>query len=227
MIRAAKFQLLFAVTAVLLLCPRADAQGSGRATATIRERIDESRLVTLHNNTRPEATAENDRGPVADDFALDHMLLQLKRSPEREAALEQYIAQLNQRSSPNYHKLLTPDRFAEDFGVAQEDVRAVTGWLESQGFKVNGVQKNGLVIDYSGTARQVRDAYRTEIHNLMVNGRMHFANMSDPQIPAALAPAVEGVISLHNFHPKAYHHARGNYTYTTSNGTFHALAAGD
>jgi len=227
MIRAAKFQLLFAVTAVLLLSPRADAQGSSRATATIRERIDETQLVTLHNNTRPEATAENDRGPVADDFALGHMLLQLKRSPERESALEQYIAQLNDRTSPNFHKWLTPDQFAERFGVAEEDVRVVTDWLESEGLKVNGVQKNGLVIDFSGTARQVRNAYHTEIHNLMVDGRMHFANMSDPQIPAALAPALEGVISLHNFHPKAMHHPRGNYTYTNASGTFHALVAGD
>jgi hypothetical protein len=58
-----------------------------------------------------------------------------------------------------------------------------------------------MVIDYSGTAGQVRIAFRTEIHNLMVNGVSHVANMTDPQIPAALAPAVVGIVSLHNFKP--------------------------
>ncbi|MGA8408118.1 MAG: protease pro-enzyme activation domain-containing protein [Candidatus Acidiferrales bacterium] len=227
MINAAKLPLLFAVFAALSLLPRAGAQELGRPTATIRQPIDESRLVTLHNNTRPEANAQNDRGPVSDDFALDHLLLQLKRSPASETALQQYIAQLHDRNSPNYHKWLTPDQFAESFGVAKSDVIAVSQWLESHGFKVNGVQSSGLVIDFSGNARQVREAYHTDIHHLMVDGRPHFANMSDPQIPAALAPSVEGIISLNNFHPKAMHHPRGNYTYTTSNGTFHALAAGD
>ena len=45
-------------------------------------------LVTLAGNTRPEATVQNDRGAVADSFPLHHMLLQLRRSPEKEVALE-------------------------------------------------------------------------------------------------------------------------------------------
>lgn len=231
MITTAKVRLLLAASAMLFVLPLAQAQNLGRPAPAIREKVDEARLVTLHNNTRPEANATNDRGRVSDDFAIDHMLLQLKRSPERDAALNQYIADLHDKTSPNFHKWLTPAQFAENFGVAKEDVDAVSFWLESQGFKINGVQASGLIIDFGGTAGQVRKAYRTEIHNLSVNGESHFANMSDPQIPEALAPAVEGVISLHNFRPKALHVARGNarpnYTFTTSNGTFHGLVAGD
>jgi subtilase family serine protease len=158
------------------------------------------------------------------------MLLQLKRSPEQEAALEQYIAELNDRQSPNFHHWLTADQFAAQYGVAKEDVDTVTDWLTSRGFTVNGVQAGGLVIDFSGTAGQVRSAYHTEIHNLEVNGAKHFANMSDPQIPAALAPAVVGIVSLHDFRPSpklVRKQQRGQYTFTTSNGTFHGLVAGD
>ena len=32
--------------------------------------IDNNKLVTLHNNTRPEATAMNDRGRVDDEHAF-------------------------------------------------------------------------------------------------------------------------------------------------------------
>ena len=80
--------------------------------------IDDAQRVTLAGNVRPEANAANDRGEVADDFSLAHMQLQLKRSPDSEAALEQYIAELSDPHSPNYHKWLTPQQFAASYGVA-------------------------------------------------------------------------------------------------------------
>src|SRR5579871_312190 len=88
------------------LPPSLRAQPSGRPLPMILERIDDSRLVSLAHNTRPEATPTNDLGRVADDFPMQHMLLQLKRSPERDAALDDYIAQLHDSSSPNFHKWL-------------------------------------------------------------------------------------------------------------------------
>ena len=205
------------------------AQPSGQAASALRDAIDESRLVTLHGNTRAEADAANDRGSVAASFPLDHMLLQLKRSKDTEAALTQFIAELEDPASPNYHRWLTPAQFAAQFGVAASDVATVTAWLESYGFTVNGVQPSGLTIDFSGTAAQVRAAFHTEIHNLNVDGVPHIANMSDPKIPAALEPVVAGVVSLHNFHPKPHLIAktRPGYTYTSGTSTYHALAAGD
>jgi len=201
---------------------------TGHPMPAIHEAVNESKLATLEGNTRPEAIAENDRGMVSDSMPMDHMLFQLKRSPEREAELETYIDQLHDRTSPNYHRWLTPGEFAEHFGVAREDVDVVKGWLESRGFTVNGVQPSGLMIDFSGTAGAVRTAFHTEIHNLQVNGVSHFANMSDPKIPEALEPAVKGIVSLHNFMPKPQMVKKNpQYTYTNSNGTFHALAAGD
>lgn len=220
-----KFLLVCAaVTGVPLIL---SAQPPGRPIPLIREAIDESKLVTLSHNTHPEAVPANDLGRVPDDFPMEHMLLQLKRSPEREAALQEYISELHDSTSPNYHKWLTPDDFALHFGVADADVEVVRGWLRSHGFTVHGTQPNGMFIDFSGTAAMVKAAYHTEIHSLNVNGESHFANVSDPQIPAALAPAVTGVVSLHNFHPKPALVPRPAYTYTNNNGTFHALSPGD
>src|SRR5258706_4630780 len=61
-----------------------------------------------------------------------------------------------------------------------------------------------MVIEFSGTAGQVRSAFHTEIHHFVMNGEEHTANVADPQIPAALAPVVAGVVSLHDF-PKRSH----------------------
>ena len=188
------------------------AGAASQPRALITETISETELVTLAGNTRPEATAANDRGPVADSFPMEHLWLQLRRSPEREQALERYIDQLSDRQSPNFHRWLTAKQFGERYGLAQEDLAAITGWLGSHGFTVNLVYPSRVLIDFSGTAGQVREAFHTEIHNLEVNGEQHIANMSDPRIPAALAPAVVGVVSLNNFMPRPLNKPRGNYT---------------
>ena len=90
----------------------------------------------------------------------------------------------------------------EKYGPAQQDIDAITHWLESHGFTVNYIYPNRMVIDFSGTAGEIRKAFHTEIHHLDVRGKHHFANMSDPEIPEALAAAVVGVVSMHDFKPQ-------------------------
>ncbi len=181
------------------LVPIASAQNVG---PRITSAIDESRLAMLAGGTRPEATAKNDRGPVPENFRLEHMLLQLRRSPEQEHALDQYIEQLHDSKSPNFHHWLTAQEFGERYGLAQQDLATITGWLQSRGFAVNVVYPNSVLIDFSGTAAQVRNAFHTEIHYLDMKDARHIANMRDPQIPAALAPAIVGVVSLNDFRPR-------------------------
>ena len=175
------------------------AQTTGREL--LHAQVDENRLVTLAGNTRPEVTPENDQGAVSDDLPLDHMMLQLKRSPEQEKEVERFIDELHDPNSPNFHQWLSARAFGERFGLAVSDIRKITDWLESHGFTVNAVYPGKMVIDFSGNAGQVGGAFRTSIHNLAVNGVHHIANISDPQIPEALAPAVAGVVSMHDFKP--------------------------
>ena len=104
--------------------------------------------------------------------------------------------------------------------MAQQDVDKIVDWLKSHGFTINRVYPNGMVIDFSGTAGQVSEAFHTEIHQLDVNGKMHIANMSNPQIPAALAPAVVGVVSLNDFRPQPQSRVNPNYTFGCNNSPF-------
>ena len=151
----------------------------------------------------------------------------MQRSSEQEQALQQTIDQLHDPKSPNFHKWLTPAQFGQSYGAAQQDIDTVTAWLRTHGFVVNSVYPNGLVIDFSGTAAQVRGAFHTEIHYLDVNGQRHVANMSDPQIPAALAPAVSGVASMHDFSPRPMRKAHANYTFTSQGSTYQAMTPAD
>jgi subtilase family serine protease len=193
--------LAVVVSLYFLACSSAQAENVGHVQIT--QNVDEAKLVTLSGNTRPEANAKNDRGLVANSLSLEHMLLQLKSSPERERESLQLVEELTDPSSPNFHHWLTAEEFGERFGVAEQDRDAIKNWLQSHHFDVNVDYTNGLLIDFSGTAGQVREAFHTEIHELNVKGVKHIANMSDPQIPAALAPAVVGVVSLNDFKPHA------------------------
>jgi len=203
----------FSIVLLILFCARheAHAQVSHKARTMLTQSISENRLVTLRGNTRPEANATNDRGAAAGAFHMDHMFLQLRRPGERQEELDKFVEELHDAASPNFHKWLTPRQFGEQFGLAQDDLETITRWLESHGLAVNAIYPN-LAVDFSGTAAQVRETFHTRIHRLSVNGKWHYANMSDPQIPAALQPLVVGIASLHDFMPRPLSHATAAYT---------------
>ena len=218
---------LLAVLASLLLSAVPSAHAQNAPPVLITQTVDESTLVKLKGNTRPEAKAKNDLGRVDDNLLIEHLQLLLKRSPEQEQELGKFIDDLHDQSSPNFHRWLTAQEFGERFGVSKQDREAIKDWLQSHGLKVNVDYPNGLLIDFSGTAGQLREALHTEIHSLNVKGVKHIANMSDPQIPAALAPAVVGVVSLHDFRPHTNFKPRTEYTVTKSGTKYYLVVPGD
>jgi hypothetical protein len=129
---------------------------------------------------------------------MQRMLLVLKRSPEQESTLRQLLDNQQDKSSPSYHKWLTPEEYGKQFGPTDADMQTITAWLQSHGFQV-GATKGRTVLEFSGSASQVQEAFHTTIHKYLVNGEQHWANASDPSIPTALTPAVAGVLTLHNF----------------------------
>ena len=77
----------FSAVALVAICalvstPSVYAQiDSGlHAHPRIVQAINEADRVALAGKTHPEARIANDRGPVANGFAMEHMLLQLKRA---------------------------------------------------------------------------------------------------------------------------------------------------
>jgi subtilase family serine protease len=200
--------LLFSIGTILTLTSfsnaalAADRAGSPTAAPRIVEAIDDAKLVQLAGHTHPLAIPKYDAGAVEDGFLMPHMFLQLRRGPEQEEALERSIDERQDPHSASYHQWFTAEELGRNFGPAQEDVKTVSQWLSSHGLQVNFISKNGLTMDVSGTAGQVREAFHTEIHKYVVNGKQHIANVSDPSIPAALTPVVVGVVSLHDFLPK-------------------------
>ena len=130
------------------------------------------------------------------------MILVLTPSASQQASLQALLKEQQDPASANFHKFLTPSKFAESFGVSQNDVDKIVKWLTSSGFKVDEVQANHLAIVFSGNAAQVEAVFKTQISQFVVNGKMHHANATAPRIPAALAGVVQGVVKLNDFHTK-------------------------
>ena len=207
--------IVFAVSVPSLL-----AQQAGRVTPRITQAIDDTKLVTLRGNTYPLAQAKYDQGAVPQDLPMERILLLLSRSTEQEAALQQLLQEQQDPGSPSYHSWLTPEQFGERFGPADEDIDKITGWLHTQGFRIDSVANGRGVVEFSGTAAQVERGFHTQIHSYLVNGEQHWANVQDPQIPAALSPVVAGIVSLHNFPIKAMHHIAGAFLRTSADGAW-------
>lgn len=210
--------------AILFPAARASAQAASQSAAAasqapfvparITQAIDETQLVRLKGNVHPLARPEFDRGIVPDGTPMNRMLLLLQRSPEQEAALQQLMTEQMSKDSPNFHKWLTPAQFGAQFGPSDADVQIVTDWLSSHGFHDIKVGTGRVTIEFSGSVGLVRNTFQTEIHHFFVNGEMRQANVSDPQIPAALTPVLKGIVSLHNFPKQSMRHTVGAFTRT-------------
>ncbi|MDP9337713.1 MAG: protease pro-enzyme activation domain-containing protein [Acidobacteriota bacterium] len=179
------------------------------------------------------ARAEFDRGYAGDALPLHRMLLLLRRSPEQESALGQFLEEQQNKASANYQKWVTPEQFGARFGPADADIQAIEGWLGSQGFTDMKVGPGRTTIELSGNVGQVRNAFHTEIHQYAVKEETHFANASDPQIPAALSGVVAGMVSLNNFPVRSHLHLVGTFQKSLQTGqttplfTFPGCGAGN
>jgi subtilase family serine protease len=187
-----KFLLPFLVSSLCF------AAQSDRITGT----IDSSQMVALTGNVHGFAQPRFDLGRTDGSTLIYGVTLAFRLSAAQQTDLNNLLAQQQQRSSPNYHKWLTPAQFGARFGMSQRDINRVETWLESKGFTVTSVANSRNLITFDGTVAQIESAFDTEIHNYLVDSEIHFANSNNPSVPAALAASVLAVGHLHNFAPR-------------------------
>ena len=169
--------------------------------------VDPAIRVVLRGQHAPWALPQNIQGPIPGDTMLQHLTLVLKRSPQRQKAFEQFLQQLQDPASPNYHRWLTPAQVGKRFGASEHDIGAISAWLRSQGLSVNSVANSRMMIDFSGTAALVGAAFATQMHYYVVNGEQRMATADDPQIPAALSGVIQSVSGLNTVNDHPYHGA--------------------
>ena len=188
--------------AIFLLAPGLASAQTTYSPPRITSAIDNTSRVTIPHSTHPLAVPAADAGPLDGSAPMQRMILMLDGSADQDYQLSVLLDSQQTQSSPEYHHWLTPDEFGRQFGPAPQDIQVISGWLEQQGFSVDRVAHSGRWIEFSGTAAQVETAFQTQMRRYQVRGEAHVANSTDISIPAALAPVVRGVASLHNFFSK-------------------------
>lgn len=93
------------------------------------------------------------------------------------------------KSSPAYHRFLTPAQYAARFGVSQADYDRVTTWLTRDGMTVGYATPARTQVLVEGTAAQAEKTFDVTLNNYTVNGHGFRANPTP-----ALAPVGVGAI---------------------------------
>src|SRR5579864_2340569 len=174
----------------------------------ITQGIDDRDTAQLRGTVHPLLQHATDQGRMDGGIQLESVSLTFKRTASQEAAVEKLLAEQQDPKSANYHKWLTPEQYADRFGLSTADLNKVVSWLQSEGFTVNRVARGRTQVWFTGSVSQIETVFRTEMHRYVVNGENHFAHSTELAVPAALADVVLGVHGLSDFRPRARAHIR-------------------
>jgi Pro-kumamolisin, activation domain len=214
------------VAAALLTALAAHAQTVDRIVAP----IDVAKVQALPNHHPIWAVPANDLGAIPANEPIVNLTLVLARSPEQEQAFQQLLADQQNPASPDFRKWLSPEEIGQRFGLSDNDLAAVTAWLQGQGLQVNWVAPSRIFIRFSGAAANVGRAFQTEFHEYNLHGTQLMSVSSDPMIPAALAPVIKAVRGLYTIENRPYHFVRPmqlNAPGLTLNSSTHFVAPAD
>ncbi len=204
-------------------CLAAGAQIPNR----IDGKVDATHVQVLRGHHPQWAIPQNSVGVASSEMVLT---LVLSRSPQQQGAFDKFVSDQQNPASPDFHHWLTPSEVGERFGLSEPDIAAITGWLQSQGLKVNWVSPSRIFISIGGTAEIVGSAFHTEVHNYRVNGLDRFSVSSDPMIPIGLTPVIKSIHGLYTIeeHPASrIIPARTASPYTTTSNGAHFITPED
>ncbi len=119
-------------------------------------------------------------------------------TPPKMAEEEQFLKELQDPKSPNFHKWLTAEQWNARFAPAAEDEQAVVDWAKSQGLAVTQRYPNRLIVDVEGSSASIEKAFRVTINNYELRGATEFSNDRDPVIPANLANVIQSIGGLNS-----------------------------
>ncbi len=174
-----------------------------KAQDRLLQAVDSGESVAIRGSAHPRAQAQFDQGQLNGNTILPGVTFVFKPSPAQQSALEKLLNDQQQPSSPMYHKWLTPEQYADRFGLTKNDIAKVSSWLESQGFTVDRVARSRTQVSFTGSVARINSVFKTEIHNYVVNGETHFANATDLSVPTALSGIVQAVRNLDDFRPRS------------------------
>jgi pseudomonalisin len=153
---------------------------------------------TTWTSTKTQATplvGATDLGPVT---GVSQITIRVGLQIHNQAALLNYIQQINDPASSLYGQSLTPQQFAAAYAPTSSQVSAVVNYLQAAGLTNIAVEPNNLLLTATGAPSQIEQAFNTSLHQFSLNGQTVFANVTPAQVPASLSGIVLSVLGLNN-----------------------------
>ena len=124
--------------------------------------------------------------------------LVLALQPPHMADEEEFLRQLRDPNSPQFHKFLSENEWDARFAPAEQDEQAVVSWAQNQGLTITARYPNRLLVDLEAPVATIEKAFNVAINEYQVRTESHFSNDRDPSIPASLANVIHAVLGLNN-----------------------------
>ena len=176
-----------ALVGSLTLSGVASASGLSQVRNSVPDLVGKSRMQGHHN---PSET-------LAISVAL---------SLQNTDKLQTFIRALHDRSSPYYHKYLTPALFTALYGPSPDQVRAVKQFLKQHGIRATGVSANNTRVYASASVATLESAFGVAINDYVAaDGTRFYATSTDPSLPATISPYVKAVMGMDNAGPMQSH----------------------
>src|ERR1035441_10183963 len=94
--------------------------------------LDSHRQLVLAGGVKREAQTRYDHGPVDPGQKISGVSLLLKMSAVQQADLDKLLEDQRNPASPDYHNWLTPDQYADRFGLSPADIAKITARSEER-----------------------------------------------------------------------------------------------
>jgi len=168
--------------------------------------------------------------PVGRYPSTNHLNLAIGLPVRNQAALDEFLHQLYDPGSTNYHKYLTPQEYTERYGPTEADYSAVIKFAVANGLKVTATHPNRVVLDVEGSVPDIERAFQVTLHVYQhpAEARMFYAPDTGPSVDAGIP--VLSVSGLDNFslpHPNSQKKSSPDATPKLGSGPSGAYASND
>jgi hypothetical protein len=124
--------------------------------------------------------------------------------PPHQAAEQQFLEAIQDKSSPLFHQFLSPAAWTARFGPSAAAQQAVVSWATGAGLAVTHLYPNRLVVDLSGSVGTIEKALSVKINSYRLGSQTFFANDGSPVLPddlSGIVASVDGLSSLQVMSP--------------------------
>lgn len=137
-----------------------------------------------------------------------------------QAELTNFLTELYDPSSTNYHQFVTPEEFTARYGPSEADYQSVLNFAQQNGLTVTGTSANRMLVDVSAPVATIEKAFnvtlRTYAHPR--EARSFYSPDTEPSLPANLP--VLHISGLDNYQlPRPAFHVKPSSAFTPASGS--------